>query len=157
MAKVRISPGLFPGEDDKVRKCFLAIDFAKSVICAMDLDRNRGGNAAIEQIVFDKLIEVSSYNVGEENVLKNAISVSYCSSETCQSFMISTCSSDEKESLLEELKAVITSQKHLQLVDEEQALRDNQIIMVGAGSDGTPGSALLSENILFKEEKKEDV
>ena len=58
MAKVRISPGLFKkgntgkveeGEvEDKVRKCFLAIDFSKSVICVMDLERNRGGNAAIE-------------------------------------------------------------------------------------------------------------
>ena len=35
-------------------------------------------------------------------------------------------------------------------------MRDNKITMVGAGSDGTPGSALLSENILFKEAKKED-
>ena len=58
MAKVRISPGLFKkgnagkGEEgegeDKVRKCFLVIDFSKSVICVMDLERNRGGNAAIE-------------------------------------------------------------------------------------------------------------
>ena len=44
----------------------------------------------------------------------------------------------------------------MQLVDEEQALRDNKITMVGAGSDGTPGSALLSENILFKEEAKKE-
>ena len=35
-------------------------------------------------------------------------------------------------------------------------MRDNKITMVGAGSEGTPGSALLSENILFKEEKKEE-
>ena len=92
MAKVRVSPGLFKkgntgdgdeGEsEEKVRKCFLAIDFAKSVICVMDLERSRGGNAAIEQIAFDELIEVCSYNVGEANVLKNAISVSYGSTAT---------------------------------------------------------------------------
>ena len=35
-------------------------------------------------------------------------------------------------------------------------MRDNKITMVGAGSDGTPGSALLSENILFKEEAKKE-
>ena len=49
----------------------------------MDLERNRGGNAAIEQIAFDEMIEVCSYNVGEANVLKNAISVSYRSTASC--------------------------------------------------------------------------
>ena len=71
MAKVRVGPGLFStNEHEDIRKCFLAIEYASRIVCFMDLAK-RGRE--IEEIPFERIKAICSYNVNDQNMLRNTI------------------------------------------------------------------------------------
>ena len=104
MAKVRVGHGLFKKEsgeeEDKVLKCFMALDFANRVICVLDLAK-RGREIA--EVKFESVKEVNAeYNDNDKNKFKNAITIHFScrATDTLKQFTISACSASEKERIL---------------------------------------------------------
>ena len=109
MAKVRVGPGLFStNEHEDVRKCFLAIEYASRIVCFMDLAK-RGRE--IEEISFESIKSICSSSDKDQNKLKNTILVTYIrlTDTSHQSFIISACSKEDKDRLIDELTAAMNS------------------------------------------------
>ena len=108
----------------------------------------------IQDIPFYSIENICADRFDNENGLKHAISVSFVSTDIQKKFIISASTSSDKESLLHEFNAVMSSLKQISLEDT-QILKDNNV--GGATSSGTPGSALVlaKKDILFRPPKEE--